>query len=214
MFSSSILEMALAVDRAKDEGLIKPDIDALIEKSTIIINKKTTVLITPDGKKTTCRPSKDEEYDKETGIAMCFIKYLFGSRHKFLQFVDKAKVQTFVFTNKQLKQEVDFMDRLKFPFKAYPTTYEALMRVDRVPTTTEEVERMANLIYIVNMTEVIIKRPILWRLIMIDNLSNNEVKELADNIRNADKTDFGIYRVVSRFICVRWYDDDMVVLDD
>lgn len=105
-YHSDILGMALDFDRAKDEeetmsriakislDLIADDFEEIVKNSKIIINRETTIMITPEGDKVICRPSKGEVYDKETGIAMCIAKYLFGSRREFLKFVDKAKEQT------------------------------------------------------------------------------------------------------------------------
>jgi hypothetical protein len=64
------------------------------ENSKIIINNDTTILIAHNGKKYISRPTQYETYDKETGIAMCMMKYIFGSRRKFLKFVDMATDQT------------------------------------------------------------------------------------------------------------------------
>lgn len=105
-YDSSVLGMVLALDRAKDEKevtrenakisveLIGDDFEEIVKHSKIIFNKDTTILITPEGDKTICRPSHHEVFDKETGIAMCIVKYLFGSRRKWLQFVEGAKDQT------------------------------------------------------------------------------------------------------------------------
>jgi len=76
------------------------DTENIIKASKIIINGETTVMITPEGKKIISRPGKNESYDKETGIAMCVAKYLFGSRRKFLEFVESAKDQTPMFVRR------------------------------------------------------------------------------------------------------------------
>ena len=64
------------------------------ENTKIIINNDTTILIARNGKKYISRPTQYETYDKETGIAMCMMKYIFGSRRKFLKFVEMATDQT------------------------------------------------------------------------------------------------------------------------
>ena len=53
----------------------------------------TTVCKFPDGKYTSARPQKGENFDKETGVAMCIAKYIYGSRSKFLRAVEKGHQQ-------------------------------------------------------------------------------------------------------------------------
>ena len=53
----------------------------------------TTVCKFPDGKYTSARPQKGEKFDKETGVAMCIAKYIYGSRSKFLKAVEKGHQQ-------------------------------------------------------------------------------------------------------------------------
>ena len=50
-------------------------------------------LIFSDGTKVISRPSEDERFDKETGLAMCIAKRVYGGRGQFLQAVEGATVQ-------------------------------------------------------------------------------------------------------------------------
>lgn len=59
----------------------------------IIYNGVTTVCIFHDDTKVISRPQKGENYDKETGVAMCIAKYIYGSRSKFLKAVEKGHQQ-------------------------------------------------------------------------------------------------------------------------
>lgn len=59
----------------------------------IIYNGITTIAIFHDGKKIKARPDKGATFDKETGLAMCIAKHIFGSRAKFLKAIEKANDQ-------------------------------------------------------------------------------------------------------------------------
>lgn len=56
----------------------------------IIYNGTTTVCIFRDGVRITARPTKDDDFDKEVGVAMCIMKRVFGSRSEFQRHVEKA----------------------------------------------------------------------------------------------------------------------------
>jgi hypothetical protein len=66
----------------------------MLTPKQIIFNGVTTVCIFGDGTKIIARPQDGERFDKETGVAMCIAKYLFGSRSKFLDAVKRAHDQT------------------------------------------------------------------------------------------------------------------------
>ena len=59
----------------------------------VIYNGTTTIAIFPDGKKVKARPDKGAVFDKETGLAMCVAKHVFGTRSKFLKAIEKANDQ-------------------------------------------------------------------------------------------------------------------------
>ena len=59
----------------------------------IIVNNVTTVCVFPDGTKVTSRPRADDEFDLETGVAMCIMKYIYGSRQAFRRAVGSAHIQ-------------------------------------------------------------------------------------------------------------------------
>lgn len=59
----------------------------------VIYNGITTVAIFSDGQKIISRPSADEWFDKETGLAMCIAKRVYGGRGQFLKAVEGATVQ-------------------------------------------------------------------------------------------------------------------------
>ncbi len=56
----------------------KPDGD--VDRFYINPEKKTTVVIWKDGKKTIVKCQDDEEFDFEKGIALCFMKKAFNNR--------------------------------------------------------------------------------------------------------------------------------------
>jgi len=60
---------------------------------SIIFNGTTTICIFGDGTKVISRPQKGEKFDKETGVAMCIAKYIYGSRSKFLKAIEKGHQQ-------------------------------------------------------------------------------------------------------------------------
>ena len=49
----------------------------------IIFNPPATVVIWKDGTKTIVKCGEDEVFDHEVGVAMCFMKKIFGSRSAF-----------------------------------------------------------------------------------------------------------------------------------
>ena len=59
----------------------------------IIFNGTTTICIFHDKTKVISRPQKGEKFDKETGVAMCIAKYIYGSRSKFLKAVEGGHEQ-------------------------------------------------------------------------------------------------------------------------
>jgi hypothetical protein len=59
----------------------------------IIFNGVTTICIFHDGTKVISRPQNGEKFDRETGVAMCIAKYVYGSRSKFLRAVESGHEQ-------------------------------------------------------------------------------------------------------------------------
>lgn len=59
----------------------------------VIYNGTTTIAVFPDGKKIKARPDKEAKFDKETGLAMCIAKHVYGTRAKFLHAVEGANDQ-------------------------------------------------------------------------------------------------------------------------
>jgi hypothetical protein len=76
------------------------DVDLKLPQSykpvKVIYNGITTITIFSDGQKIISRPSEDEWFDKETGLAMCIAKRVYGGRGQFLKAVDDATVQNVV----------------------------------------------------------------------------------------------------------------------
>jgi hypothetical protein len=59
-----------------------------IEKSRldikeVIFNNPATIVIWSDGSKTVVKCQPDDEYNKETGLAMCIVKKVFGNKGNF-----------------------------------------------------------------------------------------------------------------------------------
>jgi hypothetical protein len=59
----------------------------------IVYNGVTTICIFHDGTKVISRPQNGEKFDRETGVAMCIAKYIYGSRSKFLRAVESGHEQ-------------------------------------------------------------------------------------------------------------------------
>jgi len=59
----------------------------------IIYNGITTICIFFDDTKVISRPQKGERFDRETGVAMCIAKYIYGSRSKFQRAVESGHEQ-------------------------------------------------------------------------------------------------------------------------
>ena len=55
----------------------------------IIFNPPATVVFWEDATKTVVKCSEDDEFDPEIGVAMCFMKKIYGSRHAFSKMVEK-----------------------------------------------------------------------------------------------------------------------------
>ena len=68
-------------------------ISAHMPVKQIIFNGVTTICIFHDGTKVISRPQKGERFDRETGVAMCIAKYIYGSRSKFLRAVESGYEQ-------------------------------------------------------------------------------------------------------------------------
>ena len=103
-----------------------------------------------------------------------------------------------------LKVKAEFDSSLKTLYKACKTIHGMLIRTDYIPTTPEEAARLADLIYIINTAEIIIKRPIAWKLMRIDGLSNEEIEAIAKGIRNYERTPESVYQDIWRIAIVNW----------
>lgn len=57
----------------------------------IIFNPPATVVLWKDGEKTIVKCGEDEVFDHEVGVAMCFMKKIFGSRSAFKRTVKEYK---------------------------------------------------------------------------------------------------------------------------
>ena len=73
------------IDRFIYTSKDKPD-----KPSQIIYNGTTTICIFSDGDKVIARPSNDDSFDPEVGVAMCIMKRLYGSRTAFQKAVDNG----------------------------------------------------------------------------------------------------------------------------
>lgn len=55
----------------------------------VIINRPATIVFWNDGTKTVCKCSKGDTFDAEKGIAMCFMKKMFGNPSQVRKFMKK-----------------------------------------------------------------------------------------------------------------------------
>lgn len=70
----------------KEQRMLKE----LLNPKQVIFNNETTVVVWQDGSKTIVNRSGDDKFTEEVGVAMCYMKKLFGDRSKFLKLVEKA----------------------------------------------------------------------------------------------------------------------------
>lgn len=55
----------------------------------VIINNPATIVLWEDGTKTVCKCAKGDTFDAEKGIAMCFLKKMFGNPSQVRKFMKK-----------------------------------------------------------------------------------------------------------------------------
>ena len=60
-----------------------------LEVKRIIFNPPATVIIWKNDTKTVVKCAEDDEFNPEIGVAMCYIKKIYGSRHAFSKMVEK-----------------------------------------------------------------------------------------------------------------------------
>lgn len=63
-----------------------------IKIKRIIFNPPATVIIWEDDTKTVVKCSEDDEFNPEIGVAMCYMKKIYGSRHAFSKMVEKYEI--------------------------------------------------------------------------------------------------------------------------
>lgn len=113
------------VDNKSDH--IDNDMDAFIEKC--IFNGLSTIVMWKYGKKTICRCSSLDSYDKETGFLMCFFKYHCG--------LSNTKIHNFLFdilsdpVNIESKQVARLKARFNIMKKQEPRAFD--IRIERCP---------------------------------------------------------------------------------
>ena len=59
-----------------------------IKIKRIIFNPPATVIIWEDDTKTVVKCAEDDEFNPEIGVAMCYMKKIYGSRHAFSKKVE------------------------------------------------------------------------------------------------------------------------------
>lgn len=89
------------IDFAKRYSAISSNILILVKK--VIINPPATIVIWKDGHKEVVKCSKDEDFNPEVGVAMCFMKRIFESRNQFTKLVDGAWDEY----KKQFKKDIE-----------------------------------------------------------------------------------------------------------
>ena len=55
----------------------------------VIINNPATIVLWEDGTKTICKCAEGDTFDAEKGIAMCFLKKMFGNPSQVRKFIGK-----------------------------------------------------------------------------------------------------------------------------
>lgn len=61
-----------------------------IKVKRVIFNFPLTIVVWEDGTKTSVKCSKDDQYDMEKGIALCFMKKALGNKSQFNDVIKKA----------------------------------------------------------------------------------------------------------------------------
>lgn len=59
-----------------------------IKIKRIVFNPPATVIIWGDNTKTVVKCAEDDEFNPEIGVAMCYMKKIYGSRHAFSKKVE------------------------------------------------------------------------------------------------------------------------------
>lgn len=70
-------------------GEYKNLVSYYLKVKRIIFNPPATVVIWEDGTKTVVKCAEDDDFDPETGVSMCYMKKIYGSRHAFSKMVEK-----------------------------------------------------------------------------------------------------------------------------
>lgn len=63
-----------------------------IKIKRIIFNPPATVIFWGDDTKTVVKCAEDDEFNPEIGVAMCYMKKIYGSRHAFSKMVEKYEI--------------------------------------------------------------------------------------------------------------------------
>lgn len=58
-----------------------------LEIKQIIFNKPATIILWRNGDKTVVKCQKGDKFDKEKGIALCFMKYVLGNKSNFNEII-------------------------------------------------------------------------------------------------------------------------------
>lgn len=94
-------------EMCKHERLHIPGLDIYGQKwycvpyvKRVIINNPATIILWQDDTKTICKCSEGEEFDIEKGIAMCFMKKMFGNPSQVRKFIDKWRPDSIVATER------------------------------------------------------------------------------------------------------------------
>lgn len=70
-----------------ESGVSNIPFDMMYEK--VIFNEPATIVIWKDGSKTVVKCQKNDEYDPEKGLALCFIKKALGNKGNFNNILKK-----------------------------------------------------------------------------------------------------------------------------
>lgn len=78
------------------DGILTKTLHGLMTESVsgrsvknVIINPPATIVVWGDGTKTVCKCAKGDTFDAEKGIAMCFMKKMFGNSSRVRKFMKK-----------------------------------------------------------------------------------------------------------------------------
>ncbi|MBO7694632.1 MAG: hypothetical protein J6T10_18605 [Methanobrevibacter sp.] len=132
LFTDEILALLLKKDieeeckkikeEMKEEELEKRrgEIDYFISTiDKVIFNKNATIVLWKNGEKTVVKCQKGETFDKEKGLALCIIKYIFGNIGYYNEIFKSFELD---------KEKTEYSPSVKALYKGYTHFFSKLLK--------------------------------------------------------------------------------------